>query len=342
MLGGLPILADQVALKNGDRLTGAVVKFDGKNLVFKSEYAGQLSVPWEVVTALTTDAPVLVGLKNGQTLAGAISLADQSLRVESKEAGRITAARDSIEYIRSKAEQAAYELEMEKYRNPRLVDLWTGFVDLGISESRGNAQTSTITTSANATRTTKRDKIGVHFASLLASNSTAGPSVVTANAMRGGVNYSLNLAPRVSAFGLTELEFDEFQSLDLRFAPAGGLGYSWIKDGRTTLDVMGGAALNREFFSTGLRRTSGEATLGQELIHKLSERTSIREKFTLLPNLTYRGQYRMNFDASAVTAIRRWIGWQLTFSDRFLSNPVAGRKRNGVLFTTGVRLTFAR
>ena len=44
----------------------------------------------------------------------------------------------------------------------------------------------------------------------------------------------------------------------------------------------------------------------------------------------------------AVTNLNRWLSWQVTASDRFLSNPVAGRRRNDVLFTTGLRLKFAR
>ena len=50
----------------------------------------------------------------------------------------------------------------------------------------------------------------------------------------------------------------------------------------------------------------------------------------------------MNFDLSADTALWRWLSWQFTASDRLLSNPVPGRRKNDILFTTGVRLTFAR
>ena len=37
-----------------------------------------------------------------------------------------------------------------------------------------------------------------------------------------------------------------------------------------------------------------------------------------------------------------WLAWQLTLSDRYLSNPVPGTKKNDVLLTTGLRLTLAR
>jgi hypothetical protein len=58
--------------------------------------------------------------------------------------------------------------------------------------------------------------------------------------------------------------------------------------------------------------------------------------------MTDTGQYRLTFDLSAVTALKKWLGWQLTFSDRFLSNPVQGRLRNDVLLSTGFRLSFAK
>ena len=36
LLWAIPALADQVVLKNGDRLTGAITKSDGKALVIKT------------------------------------------------------------------------------------------------------------------------------------------------------------------------------------------------------------------------------------------------------------------------------------------------------------------
>ena len=44
-VAALPLAADQITLKNGDRLTGLVVKSDEKELVFKSDYAGEVKVP---------------------------------------------------------------------------------------------------------------------------------------------------------------------------------------------------------------------------------------------------------------------------------------------------------
>jgi putative salt-induced outer membrane protein len=336
--------ADQITLKNGDRLSGAILKNDGKVLTMKSEFAGVVTVPWEAVTALSSPGPLHIGLKDGQTVVGAVTMSakDGKLAIATKETGAVTATKESVQFIRSNEEQAAYNAEVDRYRNPRLIDLWTGFLDAGFATTQGNAKTASLTLGGSANRVTSRDKIGVYYTSLFASSNASGKNITTANAKRGGLSYSLNLDKRWFAFGSVDLESDQFQNLDLRFVPAGGLGNHLIRSENTVLDLQLGAAANREFFSTGLNRTSAEILLGQELVRKFSASTSLHEKLVFYPNVTDGGNYRINFDTSAVTVVRKWLSWQLTASNRFLSNPVVGRKKNDILLTTGLRITFAK
>ena len=70
--------------------------------------------------------------------------------------------------------------------------------------------------------------------------------------------------------------------------------------------------------------------------------TSLTQSFRIFPNLSRTGEYRVNFDLGTVTTIKKWLGWQVTVSDRFLSNPVQGRQRNDLLLSTGFRVSFAR
>src|SRR5438552_653968 len=121
--------ADQITLKNGDRLSGAIVKNDGKNLTMKSELAGEVSVAWTAITAVSAPGPLHVGLKDGKTVVGAISTQPDSgkLEIATKDAGLVTADKDSVAFIRTTDEQTAYE----RFHHPRLTDLWAGFFDLG-------------------------------------------------------------------------------------------------------------------------------------------------------------------------------------------------------------------
>ncbi|MBK9166905.1 MAG: DUF481 domain-containing protein [Bryobacterales bacterium] len=332
--------ADEVRMKNGDRLSGSIVRADGKTLVMKSEFAGQVTIPWDAITGIESADPLYVTSESGQVIVGTVTIVENEFAVATADAGTVMTPRTAVTGIRSSREQEIYETEIDRFRNPRLIDLWTGNVDLGYSETSGNADTNTITVGANASRATNRDKIAVGFTSLYASNETTGVSIVTANAIRGGINYSLNLTPKAYTFASLDLEFDEFQSLDLRFVPAGGFGYNMIKNRRTLLAFQGGASVNREFFSTGLKRTSGEGLAGNEFTHKFNDTLAVRQKFVIFPNLTEPGDFRMNFDAGLTAALSRWLSWQITVSDRFLSNPVPGRQKNDVLLSTGLRLSF--
>lgn len=338
----VPVFGDQVTMKNGDRLSGKIVRFDGKLLQLKAEFAGDVAIPWEAITSLTSTEPINVLLKDGQKVVGSITTTGNEMSVKTADAGTVTTTLAAVQGIRSQAEEAAYEAELERLRNPRMLDLWKGYVEAGLATAQGNAETTTMNLGMNATRTSPRDKINTYFTSLYATNSTTGERITTANAIRGGVKYDVNVNERLFGFGFTDLEYDQFQNLDLRFVPGAGLGYHAIKNERTMLDFSVGGSLNREFFSTGLRRTSGEALVGNELTFQLTKGTGIQQKFVLYPNLTERGAYRMNFDIAGVTTLNRWLSWQVSLSDRYLSNPVPGRQKNDVLFTTGLRVTFAK
>jgi hypothetical protein len=144
-----------------------------------------------------------------------------------------------------------------------------------------------------------------------------------------------------------DYEYDRFQSLDLRFVAGGGLGFSAWKGERGRLDVVGGGAYNREKFSPpepdpAFTRNSAEAYWGEDASYKVNGTTSLTQSFRMFNNLSETGEYRMNFDLGANTRLLKWLTWNLGFSNRFLSNPVPGRLRNDILYTTGVGVTFAR
>jgi putative salt-induced outer membrane protein YdiY len=97
--------------------------------------------------------------------------------------------------------------------------------------------------------------------------------------------------------------------------------------------------MDREYFKGfDNDRTSLEAQVGQTLSHQLNARTSIKEQLFFFPNLSRGGEYRVNFDTSLAMDITKRIAWQLTLSDRYLSDPPSGFKQNDLILTTGLRV----
>jgi putative salt-induced outer membrane protein YdiY len=333
--------ADQLSLKNGDRISGAIIKSDGKTIVIKSEFAGEVTIQWDAVQSISSDKPLYIVSKEGQQVFGVVDSSQGRVEVATKEAGKVAFAKDVIVVIRSEAEQAAYEAQQHRLANPGLGDLWTGAADIGFSLSRGNSETSNFVVGINAARATTRDKISTYFTLLNTRSKLDNRSQLTADAKRGGIRYDVNLNPRLFAFGSADLENDKFQKLDLRLVLAAGLGFHVKKTETTTFDVFGGGAYNKELFQNGIRRNTSEVLIGEESSHKLNARSSFRQRAVLYPNLKERGEFRFAFDSSLVTNLYRALSWQVTLSDRYLSNPpFVTLKKNDLLFTTGLRFNF--
>jgi putative salt-induced outer membrane protein YdiY len=341
-LFSMPVLADQVVLKNGDRLTGGIVSADEKELTIKTEFAGTIKIQADAIVQISSDQPLYLVLKDSQTLLGIVSTTDDRLDVRTADAGSVSVSRASLQTIRSKEAQSAYEAELDRLRNPGLADLWKGTADAGFSLTRGNSKTVNLSLGMNATRTTTRDKTTAYVTSLYATNRATGANVNTANAVRGGGRYDLNITSRLFGYGTGDLEYDEFQKLDLRVVLGGGLGWKVYRHEDTVFSVFGGGTLNKEYFSTGLKRSSGEIMMGEELTYSISKSNALHQRAAFMPNMTDIGEYRFTFDVSNVMNLNSWLGWNITFSDRYLSNPVAGTEANDVLLTTGLRVSFGQ
>ncbi len=334
------ILADQITMKNGDRLTGTIEQTQGKAIVIKTEFAGEVSVLWDAVDSIQSTAPLFLALKDGQTIAGKVSTANGKYTVETATAGTVTTAKEDIITVRSEPEQKAYQEHMDRLMNPRLTDFWGGFLDTALSVTRGNSRTLNFVLGGKAVRTTSRDVITVYANSVFADNSTGGPTVTTANAINGGVRMDLNMTDRVFLYGSADFYHDEFQALDLRNVLGGGFGYHIVKTKRSTFDLFGGGAYDQAFYSTPLTQKQGEAAVGESYVLALNERTQLTERFDFFPNLSDTGQYRGVFNTGLTSKLYRWINWQVTFSDNYVSNPPPGIGKNDLLLSTGLRLTF--
>ena len=107
-------------------------------------------------------------------------------------------------------------------------------------------------------------------------------------------------------------------------------------------DLLGGSDFNHSKFSTPLTQNSGELFWGDDYSFKVSAATSLVQSFRMFHNLSDFGTYRAAFDIGASTKLAKWLTWNGSVSNRYLSKPAPGRKTNDLLYTTGIGITFAR
>lgn len=102
------LFADQVILKNGDILTGSIVKKDGGKLTIKSEFLGEVSMPWSAVQSIKSDEPLTVELPGEERVFGKVTTSGETLQVTTTTATR-TARLGQVGALRNPAEQRTWE-----------------------------------------------------------------------------------------------------------------------------------------------------------------------------------------------------------------------------------------
>ena len=66
----------------------------------------------------------------------------------------------------------------------------------------------------------------------------------------------------------------------------------------------------------------------------------ITQNLYFYPDLTNTGEYRGAFAFGTVTKLNKWLGWQNSFGDLYVSSPPQGKKKNDILFSTGLNFSF--
>jgi putative salt-induced outer membrane protein len=347
------LLADQVTLKNGDRLTGTVVKSDGKKLVLHTEATGDVTIQFAAIQEIKTDQELHVSLKDGKTAVGPVTTTDGKIEIATKTGGTVEASKDDVTLIRNDAEQTAYD----KSLHPGLMHGWNGGINVGFSIARGNSQSENLALAFNAVHPTLTDKITLYATTLYTKNNLPAPGSVAANLEQGGLRYDRNLNPRLFAFAGADFMSNALQFLDLRQVYTGGFGYHVIKSDSTMLNFLGGINYTHETYSNGpvnlpvtvpptyqsYGKTNKFAalTLGEELTHQLGKSTVVTQNLYFYPDLQDTSQYRGAFNFGTVTKISKWLGWQNQFGDIYVSNPPTGAKKDDLVLTTGLNFSFA-
>jgi putative salt-induced outer membrane protein YdiY len=345
------VFADQITLKNGDHLSGTVVKSDGKTLVLHTDYAGDVTVQFDAITQLTTDKELHVTTADKKTIVGPVTTSDGKIEVATKAAGTVEVAPAKVVLMRNDAEQETYD----KSLHPGLLHGWNGGVSVGFSLARGNSEATNLALAINAVHPTENDATTIYLTSLDTNNQLATPSTV-ADLITAGIRYDHNLNPRLFAFVAADFMSNALQDLDLRGMYGGGLGVHAIKSDNTTLDLLAGLNYTHETYSNGTVLTPPTVpltyssygvtnrflalTLGDQLMLKAGKSTVVTQKFDFYPNLSETGEYQGEFDLGTVTKIGKRLGWQNQFSDIYVSNPPIGTKKNDLILTTGLNFSF--
>ena len=121
----LPAHADEVRLKNGDRITGVATSLAGGTLTFKAA-GGDLKIAWADVTSLAIEQPMLVTTGTSAPTSAVFAAADASGRVTLVPGGPVAL------------------VDIVALSRPQPAWVFTGGAGAGIVETAGNTQVNNV------------------------------------------------------------------------------------------------------------------------------------------------------------------------------------------------------
>lgn len=224
-------LADEVHLKNGDKLTGQIVKMQEDKLILKTSYAGKITIIWQEVVSIQTDEKVKIVLKDETTLQGT---------TEAVEDGKMKLDTDQLE------EPTSFRLVDVKAINPEPVKAVriNARANASVTVERGNTKSDNYYFDGEFVARTKKNR---YTAGGELSKERADDITTSQNWLVYG-NYSHFLNEKWYLYVNTLFEHDEFKDLNLRSTLGAGAGYQFFETPLLNLSVSAGLSMVDENF----------------------------------------------------------------------------------------------
>lgn len=203
-------LADEVVLRNGDRLSGTVLHLAGGKLYLRASYAERIVLAWRDVASLATDAPVAV-LRRGETQPVMLRFGPGS-------------ALGDVVYLNPKPHESG------------LGTTYTGRAALAASYVRGNARSDRFYADGELTGRARPYRYTLSGKAERRADALAGTNV----AWLGSGNYDRFVAERRFAYARGSLEHDRLKDIERRSALGAGYGAQLAESERASVSLRGG------------------------------------------------------------------------------------------------------
>lgn len=225
--------ADEVIMKNGDRLQGKIVFMESGKLVFETAYAGKITIAWDQVARLTSDDILVIALPDKEPFKGKAIAAEDGTLILEPETGPAT--------------EPIAMAQIETLGPPKPPERWkfTARVTAGADTERGNTDTDKYNADLQLGLSKRPHRITLY----------GEYNLERTNGVKSSDNSLVNLAynrfmsKKWYLFGNGQAQRDKFQDLDLLWSVAGGVGYQVWESKEKNLSLQIGPSYVNENYS---------------------------------------------------------------------------------------------
>lgn len=330
LLSSVASFADEVFLKNGDRLTGQIVRMTDDKLVFKSAVAGEVTINLSEVRTLSSETPLEIHLKDGTVLNQPVAPAEPN-------GFSITTGKP---------------LQPQKFGLPQVASInppakpgpkWTGSLSGAFASTSGNTSTETLSGSLTAVRRSEKDRITVNAdtARSIREDPDTGDDDTTENWWKTKAQYDYFVSKKWFGFVNARYEKDAIAELDRRVVVGGGAGYQWIEEPDTTFSTsLGLATLYEKFENEGDGDSELSLQAGYNLSKTLYKRVKLLHDLTYYPSVEQFSDYFLTTSAEVrATMVKNlYASFRVIFD--YDASPAENRGNTDVKYLVGVGFEF--
>jgi putative salt-induced outer membrane protein YdiY len=334
---------DVIQFKNGDRLTGDFVRIQNNQVYLKTEVAGEVKIAVEKIAEYSGTAFSVILVRGQQEARGTLALLPSGdWQVHTSSGDQIIQAKDvEIIYPAKTYDEKGYGQKRRAWQN------WTAKGALGFSQVHGDQSTRTLSLNVNATRRmpvlpelAERSRTNYFLNTLFAKSEDVQGNHVSTNNLSSGIRQDFKITDKNFWFMLGQLDHSSTQSLNLRQTYGAGLGRDLFRHTKAELQAIGGITYVNERFQGGVRNQNAEGLAGEKLNWKLTEWLALDHMLSFYPVLTDGGYFRFDTMTGLSTKITRHWSVSTSYTEHYLSNPLPGHRKNEVIITTGVGVSF--
>ncbi len=355
--------SDVIVFTNGDQLTGTIERGVGDSIMFKSDTAGEITVPLSKIKELRSHGSFVVIRKDEKPAKitrhpGVITYNDGAVTVETQGGTPETVLTKNLAFI---IDQTTYNKDVA--HNPSFLHGWNGSISggatlirstqTGTSLNAGIALIRVIPTVAYLppkTRTTFNllESYGKLTQPVIPPTG-APPSEAKTSIFHADAEHDIYFNPRFYALG--ELSFDHnfAQGLNLQQVYGGGFGWTVLQSPVQQLDLKADVHYEMQKFiqpdqplppaaqlpSVPNQNLIG-STFGEAYHRNLPGKIVFTESASVLPAFNNPDAYSAVAAAGLSLPAYKRISLGLNASDNYLNLPAAGYKKNSFQFITSV------
>jgi hypothetical protein len=351
---------DVVLFTNGDQLTGTLERGAGDSVVFKSDMAGEITIPLAKIKELRTAGSFAVLRKDApiKSLAAArkispapIAYADGILTVTHPSAAPEVIPPAQIAFL---IDQATYTKETAGKTS--LFSGWTGTLNGGATIVRSTDYGETLTAGIAMVRAMPvvsflpaRDKTsfdlqetyGKLTSPVVPQTTPPSPAAVTETSIfHADAERDEYFSARFFALGQTSFDHNYSQGLNLQQIYGGGIGWTALKSANQELDVKANIQYEKQLFQTAANDANLIGSTISETYHRaLPHKFTLSEFANIIPSFNIANDYSANVSGTLTLPVYKRLALSFTATDNYLNNPSAGYNKNSSQFVAAASYT---